>query len=108
MAIPFTAAASAYSNAAKLINQGGLLPASNVSTVAPQGTDFAKMLSDTVQSVVDTGKASDKKALDLVNGKADVVDVVTSVSQTQIAVEGMVAVRDRVITAYEEIMRMPI
>ena len=58
--------------------------------------------------MVDAGKQSDKMSLDMVNGKANVVDVVTAVSQTEIAVEGMVAVRDRVISAYEEIMRMPI
>ena len=51
---------------------------------------------------------SDKLAMDMVNGKANVVDVVTAVSNTEIMVEGMVAVRDRVISAYEEIMRMPI
>jgi len=47
-------------------------------------------------------------SLDLVNGKANVVDVVTAISQTEMAVETMVTVRDRVISAYEEIMRMPI
>ena len=47
-------------------------------------------------------------ALDLVNGKGDVVDVVTAISQTEIAMETMVTIRDRVISAYEEIMRMPI
>jgi flagellar hook-basal body complex protein FliE len=34
--------------------------------------------------------------------------VVTAVAETEVAVEAMVAVRDRVINAYEEIMRMPI
>ena len=47
-------------------------------------------------------------AMDMVNGKANVVDVVTAISQTEIAIESMVTVRDRVISAYEEIMRMPI
>jgi flagellar hook-basal body complex protein FliE len=61
-----------------------------------------------VQGVVETGKVADHKAMDLVNGKGDVVDVVTAISQTEMAIETMVAVRDRVISAYEEIMRMPI
>jgi len=34
--------------------------------------------------------------------------VVTALSQTELAMDTMVAVRDRVISAYEEIMRMPI
>jgi flagellar hook-basal body complex protein FliE len=42
------------------------------------------------------------------NGKGNVVDVVTAISQTEMAVESVVTVRDRVISAYEEIMRMPI
>jgi flagellar hook-basal body complex protein FliE len=41
-------------------------------------------------------------------GKTNVVDLVTAVSETEVAVESMVAVRDKVIAAYEEIMRMPI
>ena len=73
-----------------------------------QGADFGKLLTDSMQGVVDTGKASDAASMDLVNGKANVVDVVTAISQTEIAMESMVAIRDKVISAYEEIMRMPI
>ncbi|WP_421759597.1 flagellar hook-basal body complex protein FliE [Devosia sp.] len=58
--------------------------------------------------MVDSGKTSDAKAMDVVNGKGDMVDVVTAISQTELAMETMVTVRDRVISAYEEIMRMPI
>ena len=36
------------------------------------------------------------------------VDVVTAVSETEVAVQTLVSVRDKVISAYEEIMRMPI
>lgn len=107
MAIPFNAAATAYSNAAKLISNGGATPPKAGGEFG-QGNDFASLLADNLQSVVDAGKQSDKLALDMVNGKANVVDVVTAVSNTEIMVEGMVAVRDRVISAYEEIMRMPI
>ena len=41
-------------------------------------------------------------------GKANIVDVVTAVAETEVAVDALVAVRDRVIQAYEEIMKMPI
>jgi flagellar hook-basal body complex protein FliE len=106
MAIPFNAAANAYSNAAKLISNGISAPAK---TGEPgQGGDFASLLSENLQSVVDAGRKSDTLTMDMVNGKANVVDVVTAVSNTEIMVEGMVAIRDRVISAYEEIMRMPI
>jgi len=101
MSTPFNAAAAAYGNTARLINQAAKPQTDQVASTG-QGPDFAKLLSESVQSVVDAGKASDQMSVDLVNGKADIVDVVTAISQT------MVTVRDRVISAYEEIMRMPI
>jgi len=107
MAIPFSAATNAYASAQKLIDRN-LKPVAEVSNQSGQGLDFGKLLSDAVQGVVNTGKASDQKSLDLVNGKGNLVDVVTSVAQTQVAVEGLTAVRDRVISAYEDIMKMPI
>ncbi len=107
MAIAFNAAANAYGKAAKLISDAGK-GSTNPLGGESQGTDFASFLTSSLQEVVDTGRASDKMALDLVNGRANVVDMVTAVSQTELAVETLVTVRDRVISAYEEIMRMPI
>jgi flagellar hook-basal body complex protein FliE len=104
---PFNAVTAAYSNASKLI-QDAAKTSSGTSGQGAQGADFGKLLADQVQGVIDAGKTSDKMSLDMLNGKANVVDVVTAISQTQLAMESMVAVRDKVISAYEEIMRMPI
>lgn len=102
MTIP-SIAANAYQNAAKLAGQ---------SAVKPQPTatspDFGDMVKSAVQGVVDQGKDADTKAVQMMNGKANVVDVVTAVSETEVALQTMVSVRDKVIAAYEEIMRMPI
>ncbi|HLV84501.1 MULTISPECIES: flagellar hook-basal body complex protein FliE [Devosia] len=104
----FNAAAAAYGNASRLINQAAK-PATDLTALAPSGgQNFAEILASQVQGVVDTGKTSDKMAMDMVNGKANVVDMVTALSETEIAIESMVTIRDRVISAYEEIMRMPI
>jgi flagellar hook-basal body complex protein FliE len=106
---PFNAAAAAYGNAQRLINQSAK-PATDLTALGSTGGggSFADILAQQVQGVVDTGKASDQMAIDMVNGKANVVDMVTALSETEIAIESMVTVRDRVISAYEEIMRMPI
>ena len=106
MAIPFNAAANAYASAAKLIGQGARAVPSL--TEKPAGQDFAQLLGQAVQGVVDSGKTADTQARAMVAGKADMVDVVTAISQTELAMDTMVSVRDRVISAYEEIMRMPI
>ncbi|HTJ57617.1 MAG TPA: flagellar hook-basal body complex protein FliE [Devosiaceae bacterium] len=111
MTIPFSAATAAYTNASRLIGQG---LQQNVDTTADmtgsgsQGIDFGQLLSQAVQGISNTGKATDQKSLDLLNGKANLVDVSTSVAQTQVAVQGLVAVRDRVISSYQSIMQMPI
>ena len=107
MSIPFNAVASAYNNASKLITEAAK-SSSGAAGPGGQGADFGKVLADQMQGVMDAGKKSDQMSLELLNGKANVVDVVTAISQTELAMESMVAVRDKVISAYEEIMRMPI
>lgn len=107
MSTPFNAAAAAYGNAARLLSQAAK-PQTDQVAATGQAPDFAKLLSESVQGVVDAGRTSDQMSLDLVNGRGDIVDVVTAISQTEIAMETMVTIRDRVISAYEEIMRMPI
>jgi flagellar hook-basal body complex protein FliE len=66
------------------------------------------MLKDAIGSVVEAGRKSDSQTRAVADGKSNMVDVVTAVAQTEVAVDAMVAVRDKVIAAYEEIMRMPI
>ncbi len=105
--IPFNVASAAYGSAAKLMGQQ-VRPQTDQLAQATQTPDFGKLLSEQVQGVVDAGKVAEAKSLDMVNGKADMVDVVTAMTQAELAMETMVTVRDKVIAAYEEIMRMPI
>ncbi|WP_299474409.1 flagellar hook-basal body complex protein FliE [uncultured Roseibium sp.] len=96
---------NAYQLAAKLQQQ-----ARTVEESAPDRTsvDFGQMVKEAVDTVVDKGQQADAQAIGMIEGKTGVVDVVTAVAETEMALETMVAVRDRVISAYEEIMRMPI
>jgi flagellar hook-basal body complex protein FliE len=107
MTIPFNAVATAYDKAAKLAGQS-VPPLQETAPPPTQAPDFGKLLTDNLQSVIDSGRDSEQKSLNLINGTGNVVDVVTAISQTELAVESVVTVRDRVISAYEEIMRMPI
>jgi flagellar hook-basal body complex protein FliE len=105
--IPFNAATNAYTSAARLISQGAR-SATEATPSATQGPDFAQLLSQSVESLQETGARSDQMSLDMVNGRANVIDMVTAISETEMAIDTMVTLRDRVISAYEEIMRMPI
>ena len=100
-----SAAANAYASLARIADaSGGLGKALGES----QGPNFGALLKDAIGSVLEAGKASDAQQRAMVAGKANIVDVVTAVSETEVAVEALVSVRDRMIQAYEEIMRMPI
>jgi flagellar hook-basal body complex protein FliE len=106
MAIPSAAAANAYANIARLADPGTAL--GKGAGDAAGGQSFGNMLSQALNSVVDAGHKSDIQSKAMVAGKADMVDVVTAVSETEVAVETMVSVRDKVIEAYQSIMQMTI
>src|ERR1700739_4492760 len=71
--------------------------------MASAGANFSQMLRDAVQGVAAAGHKSDSQAQAVATGKANVVDVVTAVAEAETAVTAMVAVRDNVIQAYQEI-----
>lgn len=75
---------------------------------ASGGPSFADALGQVLQSVAETGMKADRQSAAAMQGKADMVDVVTAVAESQTAIETLVAVRDRVVAAYEDIMRMSI
>ena len=106
MASPLSAA-SAYANIARLANDLARTPGAAQGAGSADGS-FAALLKDAVGSVVEAGRKSDAQTQALANGKSNMVDVVTAVAQTEVAVDAMVAVRDKVIAAYEDIMKMPI
>ena len=115
MAIP-TAAANAYAALARMGNDtanianglgtGGL----GVGLGAGQGSgpDFSAVLKNVIDNVSDAAHKSDLQAHAVANGKANMVDVVTAVAETETAVQTMVSVRDKVIAAYEDILKMQI
>lgn len=108
MSTPFFAANAAYGQVQRLVPNTAAPTVNPIKNAEQQTPDFGKLVADSVQSVVDTGNKSDKMSMDMVNGNANVVDVVTAVSQTELAIDSLVTVRDKVISAYEQIMNMPI
>ena len=101
MASP-TVAANAYANLARILDSGGAGKGSEAG-----GPSFGALLKDAIGSVMDAGKKSDAQTVAMTSGKANVMDVVTAVAETDVAVSTLVSVRDRVIQSYEDIMKMP-
>jgi flagellar hook-basal body complex protein FliE len=108
MTIP-SGAAGGYASVARLADpSAGLGKAAGVAGESGNGSSFGAMLKDALNSVTESGRKSDAQTQSMIAGKSDMVDVVTAVSETEVAVETMVAVRNKVIEAYQSIMSMPI
>lgn len=72
------------------------------------GPGFGQVMQRAMQNVVEIGRQSDVASTQALTGQGSVTDVVLAVGRAEIALQTSVAVRDRVIGAYQEIMRMPV
>ena len=104
MATP-SIAANAYASLAKLTDPSGLTKGAGE---ASGGQSFGAMVKDAVSALAKTSHNADMQAQSAAAGKANIVDVVTAVAESEVAIDTLVSVRDKVISAYEEIMKMPI
>ena len=105
------AATGLLTKAAKPMQAAAALPAVAGSVNGAAGgasASFGDTLKGALSGVQEAGRASEASASAAIRGKGDLVDVVTAVAESEAAIETLVAVRDRVIAAYEDIMRMPI
>lgn len=75
---------------------------------AVQGPGFGDILNTAVGSISNAGNAAESAVTNAAMGRGDLVDVVTAVAAAEATLETVIAVRDEVIKAYQEIMRMPI
>ncbi len=70
---------------------------------------FGDTLKDAVQSVNQMQQTSDRKMEDLATGKAQSIpDVMIAAEKADIALKLMVQVRNKVIDAYQEVMKMQV
>jgi flagellar hook-basal body complex protein FliE len=75
---------------------------------AKKAMDFGEMLKSAMTDTVQASRHAETKIAQQVSGKAELIDVVTAISSAEASLETVMAVRDQVISAYQEIMRMPI
>jgi flagellar hook-basal body complex protein FliE len=73
-----------------------------------KGPSFAEMVSSAIGDAVKTSRQAEAQMTAHAKGKADLLDVVTAVSSAETSLETVMAVRDQVIAAYQEIMRLQI
>ncbi len=99
-----TNAIAAYNKAAGIAD----IPGAGGEEGAKKAGDFASLVQDALSNAVQTGKAAEVTSAKNLAGKGELVDVVTALTAAETTLDTIVAVRDRVIQAYQEISRMPI
>lgn len=82
----------------------------NISGTTSTGEkSFADTLKDVVSSVNEAQKLADKKAQALAVGQTrDIADVMITAEKADVALKLMVSVRNKIIEAYQEIMKMQV
>ncbi|MCA1941165.1 MAG: flagellar hook-basal body complex protein FliE [Caenispirillum bisanense] len=104
MSVSFSNAINAYNSAARSVREGNAQPAEE----AGQGSAFASLVKDSLREARDLGTKSEEIQMQAVNGQADMRDVVMAVANAEMALDTVVTIRDRVLSAYQEILKMPI
>lgn len=103
MAINIAGAAAAYSRQASVV---GASPMEARSKDPAQS--FADLLGDAVAGAIDAGRQGEKLSTEAIAGKADLQEVVIAVTNAEVTLQTALAIRDRVVQAYQDILRMPI
>ena len=105
-----TQAASAYRDAMrtaeKIVEETSLPQAKGAESIGKP--DFQELVGTALDAARDTGYIAEAVSTKGLAGKADMSEVVTAVANAETALNTVVAVRDRVINAYQDIIKMPI
>ncbi len=97
-------AAAAYArNAQKPMSGDGMEP-----RASDPGKTFSQFVGESLNDAMNTGKQAENMSAQAIAGKADLTEVVAAVTNAEVTLQTVVAIRDKVVTAYQEIARMPI
>ncbi len=98
MAIDPVSAARAYQQAAR----------ASQSSSAGGTEDFGNLVQEAIRQAGQSAGAAEQQGMAVAAGQGDIVNVVTAIAAAETQLQTVIAVRDQVITAYQEILRMPI
>ncbi len=77
-------------------------------SLAKAGPGFGELVQNAITDTINSSRNAERQIKAQIQGKADLVDVVTAISSAETSLETIMSVRDQAISAYQEIMRMPI
>lgn len=107
-------ASTAYSNAQKLTQSTSSNALGSDQDSTTNGatnnavTSFSTVLNNALQGAVDTGKAAEVQTAKALSGKGNMSDVAASVEEAKLTLQTVTTLRDRFVSAYQEVMRMSV
>ena len=69
---------------------------------------FGAAISQALDQAVQSGHTADDQAMKALSGTGNLTDVVTALSHAEMTLQTATTIRDRVVQAYQDIMKMPI
>ena len=97
-----TTAITAYNRAVR-----GDSPADETSA-GESRDEFADLVKGAIREAINIQERSESLSIRGISDQADLNQVVTAVAEAELTLQTVVAVRDKVLEAYREIIRMPI
>ncbi len=97
-------ATNAYKVAQKMLDESS---GSTSGTSGASGGGFGNMVADAAKSSISEVGKAEQVAADAVVGKASLNEVVNAVNSADVALKSVIAIRDKVINAYQDIIKMP-
>ncbi len=101
-------AAKAYQNISSQIKGVAGDDSDETGKASGGGGDFMGMVKSAAEKSLNTLKAGEVQSAKAVTGETTLPDLIQAVSAAEMTLQTTVAVRDRMISAYQDIMRMPI
>ena len=110
------AVASAYSNSQSITGASSVTklgsPLGDVASASDVGNSnapsFAEFMANNIEKSISTMKSGEEMSARAVTGEASVTDIVQAVTDAELTLQTVVSVRDKMISSYQNIMRMPI
>jgi flagellar hook-basal body complex protein FliE len=99
-------AAAAY--ASRQLGNNPTAKAASSGAAESAGSDFSNLVKSAVNEAAATSRTSEFVSAQALVNPGDLGSVVTAVSSAEVTMQAVIAVRDKVVSAYQDILRMPI
>ena len=103
-------ALNAYGRTQQTLNAStdGLAGEEGTGSASDVVSSFGSVLNGAIQSAIQTQKTSEAQTALGVSGQGNLTDIATSVAEAKLTLQSVTTVRDKIVQAYQDVMKMSI